>query len=233
MKRQVLPKEDSELNKRSEERNRKRIPFRTVYQFTKLFLIVAVILVIIAIIYRPPVLWEPLKSLLNISISVNTEQIDLNATEIALDIYPMVIEESRLELSEAQVAGIIQDRLSKDTVVNIENKEVFTFINLEGEETSPLWFMIKTEMDTEGIPKITQSGFGIVKMPGFINEAFSKGLLYFLGLEDPLAQQREENIVVDWIAGNSRDFNIENIVIEEEKVVIKLNIEYNLLDFIP
>jgi hypothetical protein len=161
-------------------------------------LILAVVLLMITIIFKPSWAWDPLKAFLNNDLKVEIVK-EVNANDIynkidGVGLYTDNIE-FQVKLSEAEVTQLFRRSglVNPDTDVVLEKDVLKAYMNVDVAD-KPLWVIVEMKKATDGNIKIENIGFNRFNFPGFMSGMVNSG---FSGVTDILAKQNgKDNAVV-------------------------------------
>lgn len=134
-----------------------------------LLIIVAIIILIVTIIFRPPVTWEPLKTFLNGDIKLPVQQ-NIQKQDIKDDFNTQINTpgEQKIRVSEAAIDNLISEQIGaaeNDLRVDIQKGIIKLYVNIEPNKDVPLWAIIDIKQDTEGNFTLDNVGFNRVSLP--------------------------------------------------------------------
>ena len=131
--------------------------------------IVAVLAVIFIALYKPPFLWNPVKTFLN-----NEIQVVDTSKENADTIYAMMNEKAKKDtfvtLTEGQFSKIAFAKLgmANDDFIRFSKDKIYFFLNTDTKER-PLWNVVSINVKTGEKMKIQSFGFGRFDTPQFVS----------------------------------------------------------------
>jgi hypothetical protein len=133
--------------------------------FISFLLIIGLVLVFA---YKPPVLWNPLKTFLNHEITY-TNVVNQNADNIYEKINSNAKNDKKVTLNNDEFSLIFIDKLkvSNKSFVKINESSFDFYLNIDTNER-PLWVVIPIEVTQEKKFRIKALGFGRFNTPQFI-----------------------------------------------------------------
>jgi hypothetical protein len=161
-------------------------------------LILAVVLLMITIIFKPSFAWEPLKNFLNNDLKVEVMK-EVNPDEIYKKISLTAIGtdnvEFQVKLNETEVTQLFRRSglVNSDTNVVLEKDILKAYMNVDMAD-KPLWVIVEMKKADDGNIKIDNIGFNRFSFPSFMSGMVNSG---FSGVTDILAKQNgKDNAVV-------------------------------------
>ncbi len=137
--------------------------------------LVSLILLTVTVLFRPPVIWEPLKALLNGSYNppniayqdVSVIESYINQTITSTGTIPLLLDEN-------QTSNLVRDRFGGgDQRVDLEPGILRFVVDLDTESSRPLWMIIDLQESADGELYVSRIGFGRLSFPSFINKYVS------------------------------------------------------------
>jgi len=197
--------------------------FSSVKNFVTFVIVLVQILIvgaILTLIFKPPRLWNPIKSYLNDD--VQAQQTDVNLE----DIYTKINDSQNIEiisLDSDEVSLLLEKSYSQfDTIkVILEQDSLQLFFNIDKSQEYPLW--IKTEiaeMDNHGL-RLQSIGFVKYNIPeSFVSKITSNE--YMIGILDILNKESVEDMVEQVIDDEllSEDITITSATISQGKLIL-------------
>jgi hypothetical protein len=131
--------------------------------------IFGILAVIFVALYKPPFLWNPLKTFLNNEIQViNTNNENVDA------IYALINEKGKKDtfvtLTDSQFSKIVFNKLAmaEENFIRFSKDKMYLYLNTDTKER-PLWNVVSINIKTGEKMKIQSFGFGRFNTPQFVS----------------------------------------------------------------
>lgn len=190
-------------------------------KFSCLALVILLLLAVVTIVFRPPVLWNPVKVYLNEGIE-REEVIAIAPSGLRAQILDELRINGRTAISEEELAILMQDKLNTGRdlrVMYLENKVMRVLANIEA-EGEPLWFEVSLKQE-EGKLGIEKLGLVRVGFPELITNIVSDragAVLDFVKREN-FADLFEDILDI----GEDGEMQIVTVEIQDDQAIVEIN----------
>lgn len=200
-------------------------PFKIVWKLIKsvknliyagCFLIIAsIIALVVIIIFRPPIVWDPIKGFINSDLEPTA------ASEQSADQIIKKVESDaangKVTISESELAVLVKDKVGFDSEVraNIDTGGLDIYINNE-KEGNPLWVVVSMKQ-TEDKIEVDKIGFERISAPQSITSRISSGITEVL---DFLKRDDMVSLVSEVLKTSEVSSNITDVKLMDGEIVI-------------
>lgn len=174
---------------------------------------------ILLIIFQPPAVWEPAKSLLNGSLDPAKSSTEYDVDQTYQDIELQLATNQEISLSESQVADLLKDKLGRERPVGIDiEKDSIVLLFDVDDQGKPLWLATKFSLQEDENLHLDGINFGRIGVPANLVNSLDKKVFGLLDLIDKRSKQDVGNQIIDVKKING--FLISNIQMQQDKLVI-------------
>jgi hypothetical protein len=184
-----------------------------------LAILIVIGLFIVMLVRRPPVLWEPFKTVMNRNGEPQTLKQSANLDEIVTKLEQNGLADSGLTLTEDELAWLIQARIEREVQADITPQQARIFINMAENEPQPLWLIIDLQVGPQKQPVVTKIGTGLINAPEFLTANVNN-------LIQRLLTDTEGDTLINSIINTIGSFKVKELQLEEGKLTLK--VELNL-----
>jgi hypothetical protein len=190
--------------------------------FGCLSIILVLVLLVLAIYFRPPFLLNPIKKYVNQGYQPQTY-----TTESVVDINSRVADEltknGEAVVTEQELQTLMKDKIgSEDISVDIEPSSLRVVKNIDNDSTVPLYVLIEISHTSDDKLKITKLGFQRYGAPKFIRDALTDSTFSLLDASTTAGDNEGAQFINSFVNQDNED-DIAGIRFEKDQVVIFLN----------
>lgn len=186
-----------------------------------LSIIALIVLFGVILFFRPPFIWNSIKSFLNKGYNppVYESQDSVNLTN---NIDKTLKTKKTVQITEAQMQALVRKELdSNDVRVDIEPSYFRIASDIDNNEEHPLWLIVEVAQTNDNKLKITRIGFERIGAPSFIKNAVSDSAFQALELNPGGGNQDAENLFAILIDAQDNGITISSVRFDKDKITIE------------
>lgn len=185
--------------------------------------IVGIIAVLFIALYKPPFLWNPLKTFLNNEIQV----IDTNKENVDV-IYAMINDKAKKDtfvtLTESQFSKIAFNKLAmaEEDFIKFSKDKMYLYLNTDTKER-PLWNVVSINVKTGEKMKIQSFGFGRFDTPQFVSGLLNDTLGTVFTFVENLVTANTNTFAFNELMDTSKldkSLTLNDVKVEEGKITL-------------
>lgn len=183
--------------------------------------------VVFLIVSKPPSLWPWAVNLVNTAPPKEIGKIFTESSSAILEKQFTNIGENQIELSEDDLNAVIAG-FTKNVILNLSPNKITLFAGLDSQiKDTPIW--LKAEIPiTNSIAQISYLAIGKIEIPYFLHNQLVSILVKFLPIQSEAGQIDIKELFRKMVFKENQNISIDEIKIEDKKIIIKSNLELSL-----
>jgi len=184
--------------------------------------IIFVVVVIGAILYfRPPFIWNTIKSFLNDGYEPTAYQ-NVAASDVIKDISTELEQDSEVEITELQLQALVQREFDSDQVrVDVEPSFFRVVLDIEDDNDRPLWLIFEIGQQSDDNLKVTKIGFERIDAPDFLQDRVSDSAFGALEVTGAEGENDAIRLVSTLIDAEDQGITVESLRFDKDKITIE------------
>lgn len=186
-------------------------------------LIIILFLVLMASIlyFRPPFVWNIIKSYMNAGYKPQTYS-TVSTDAVTKRIETDLSQGKDATLTEQEMQSLLSKSLNiNDVKVDVEPNYMRIVTDADNNNDHPLWLILEVAQQSDGNLKITKIGFNRIGAPSFLRNAISDSAFEALKLSGSDGNNSSNKMMTTAIDAGDNGISIESVRFDKDKVTIK------------
>jgi len=171
--------------------------------------------------FRPPFIWNAIKSFLNDGYNPPTYD-SQDSSAVVDNITKKVEAKGTVEITEKELQALLRSELgSSDVRIDVEPSYLRIASDIDDNEEHPLWLIIELAKTNDNKLKITKIGFERIDAPDFLGDAITDSAFQALDLSSTSEENDEaEQLVSTLIDAKDQGISLESVRFDKDKITI-------------